>query len=92
MTNRKTSAEPIVDFPMLAVLTYGEFWKSTTCPVCSETKWKYSALCREDLAALAGYSVTSSAFKNPLSALKTKGLLSYPQSGDVKIADWFLEL
>ena len=39
---------------------------------------------RETLAELAGYQVTSGAFKNPLGNLRTLGLIDYPSPGRVK--------
>jgi len=67
--------------------------------ICSGPEWKILEpltggveLARRELALASGYSETSSAFKNPLGALKTKGLVTYPRQGHVKIAAWFLEL
>lgn len=37
---------------------------------------------REEIADLAGYSVTSSSFTNALGALRTMGLIDYPSSAD----------
>lgn len=39
---------------------------------------------REDLASRAGYAPSSNGFKNPLSALRSKGLIDYPDEGTVK--------
>lgn len=41
----------------------------------------------EQVAFIAGYSHTSSGFTNPRSALKTAGLIEYPQSGRVCLTE-----
>lgn len=45
-------------------------------------------LSKEELAAQIGASFTSSTFANNISSLKTAGLISYPRSGFVRMADW----
>lgn len=40
---------------------------------------------RVQVATVARYSATSTSFTNPLSALRTKGLLNYPDSGSVAL-------
>lgn len=40
------------------------------------------------LASHAGYEPNGGAFTNPLGALRTKGLIDYPQKGMVRAADW----
>lgn len=47
---------------------------------------------RECIAGRAGYSHTSTSFTNPLSKLKTLGLITYPSSGMVAVTDWAREL
>lgn len=42
---------------------------------------------KEMVAAWAGYSVGGGAFTNPLGALRTAGLVSYPQPGTVALTD-----
>lgn len=41
----------------------------------------------EQVAFIAGYSHTSSGFTNPRSALKTAGLIEYPQPGRVRLTE-----
>jgi len=67
--------------------------------ICTGPEWKIfqatlsgEALTRSELAEKSGYSEGGSAFTNPLSALKTKGLVTYPQQGSVQVADWLNEL
>jgi uncharacterized protein len=40
------------------------------------------------VAWLAGNSPSSSSYANPRSALKTAGLIEYPEKGHVRAADW----
>lgn len=47
----------------------------------------YDAPTREQVAAIANYSVGSGSFRNNLSALKTAGIIDYPSSGDIKLLD-----
>jgi hypothetical protein len=47
---------------------------------------------REEIAADAGYPVSSGAFKNPLGALRTLGVVDYPKAGEVCLSDWAQEL
>jgi hypothetical protein len=42
----------------------------------------------DQVATDAGYSPTSTGYTNPRSALKTKELITYPSSGNVRAADW----
>lgn len=47
---------------------------------------------REQIAEESGYSAEGSAFKNPVSALRSKGILDYPGQGLLQAAQWlFLE-
>lgn len=51
-----------------------------------------NALTREEVAANAEASASSSAFGNNLGAIRTAGMLVYPERGQVKCADWlFIE-
>lgn len=52
--------------------------------------WKamgFEYLSRPQVAFLARYSPTSSSFTNPLGALRTKGLITYPSEGSVALTD-----
>lgn len=40
------------------------------------------------LAAAAGASASSGAFANNLGAMRSAGMIEYPQPGTVKYADW----
>lgn len=66
----------------------GPEWKILTALIPQGTR----EITREDLAAASSYSVEGSAFTNPLSALRTMGLLDYPRAGFVKLASWIDEL
>jgi hypothetical protein len=48
-------------------------------------------LAKEELASRTGYGVDGGAFGNPVSALRTKGLIDYPRKGFVKAADWLFD-
>jgi uncharacterized protein len=47
---------------------------------------------REELGAATDYSPTSGGFKNLLGGLRSLGILEYPSTGRVKLADWILEI
>lgn len=48
------------------------------------------SLIKPDLAERSGASATSSAFINNLGALRSAGMLDYPEQGRVRLADWIL--
>jgi DNA-binding IclR family transcriptional regulator len=47
-----------------------------------------AAVSRDDLASAVGYAPSSAAFKNPLGALRSLGLVTYPRDGHVAIEPW----
>ena len=47
-----------------------------------------NAIDNETAATGANYSASSSSYKNPRSALRTKDLISYPDNGKVRASDW----
>jgi hypothetical protein len=49
-------------------------------------------LTNEELAERSGYSSSSSSFTNMRGALRTLGILEYPQSGSVALSEWAWEL
>jgi len=46
------------------------------------------SMSKEQLAEQANYSHKGSAYTNPLGALRSKGMLYYPQPGQVQAAEW----
>jgi hypothetical protein len=46
------------------------------------------AVTNEVAATMAGYTPTSTSYTNPRSALRTKSLISYPTSGQLRAEDW----
>lgn len=47
---------------------------------------------RETIASRSGYSATSTGFSNPLGNLKALGIVTYPSTGRVAMADWAAEV
>ncbi len=50
------------------------------------------SLTREQLAESSGFEPTGGGFNNYLGAMRTAGLIEYPGQGQVKAADWLMEV
>jgi uncharacterized protein len=69
------------------------FWSVLPGPQTRIVKGLLDGDCaREVLAERSDYSATSSSFKNPLSNLRSLGIIDYPAPNHVALADWAREV
>jgi uncharacterized protein len=96
LTKHGRDKAPYVDAPATAAEMLARCQKMVNEPQARILKALAAAypksLIKPDLAERAGASWTSSAFINNLGALRSAGMLDYPEQGRVRLAEWiFLE-